>query len=215
MNKVTSLEQAVSRIQDGMTVMVGGFMTCGTPELFIDALVARGVKDLTIICNDGGYPEKGVGKLIATGQVRRLIASHIGLNPEVGKKMNSGELEVELVPQGTLAERIRCGGSGIGGFLTPTGVGTVVAEGKQMMEVGGKTMLLELPLKADVALIMAHQADRAGNLTYRRSMRNFNPPMAMAAEHVIAQVREVLEVGEMDPDLVVTPGVVVDCIVKA
>lgn len=215
MNKVASLEQAVSRIQDGMTVMVGGFMTCGTPELFIDALVARGVKDLTIICNDGGYPEKGVGKLIATGQVRRLIASHIGLNPEVGKKMNSGELEVELVPQGTLAERIRCGGSGIGGFLTPTGVGTVVAEGKQMMEVGGKTMLLELPLKADVALIMAHQADRAGNLTYRRSMRNFNPPMAMAAEHVIAQVREVLEVGEMDPDLVVTPGVVVDCIVKA
>lgn len=215
MNKVTSLEQAVSLVQDGMTLMVGGFMAVGTPELIIDALVEKGVKNLTVICNDAGYPDRGVGKLIHTGQVKKLIASHIGLNPEAGKMMNAGTMEVELVPQGTLAERVRCGGYGIGGFLTPTGVDTVVEEGKQKLEVGGQTYLLELPLKADISLLQAHQADTAGNLVYRRSMRNFNPPMAMAGKTVIAQVREVVEAGQIDPDAVMTPGVVVDHLVKA
>lgn len=214
MSKVTTLEEAMSLIQDGATIMVAGFMAVGTPELFMDALVEKGVKDLTIICNDAGYPEKGVGKLIARRQVKRLIASHIGLNPEAGKQMNAGEMAVELVPQGTLAERIRCGGAGIGGFLTPTGVGTVVEEGKQKLQVEGRTFLLELPLKADVALVFAHQADTMGNLVYRRSMRNFNPPMAMAAETTIALVREVVEAGQIDPDLVITPGVVVNHVVK-
>ncbi|MFZ5814605.1 MAG: acetate CoA-transferase subunit alpha [Bacillota bacterium] len=214
MNKVTSLERAMSLVQDGMTVMVGGFMAVGTPELFMDALAEKGVKDLTIICNDAGFPDRGVGKLIARRQVKRLIASHIGLNPEAGRLMTTGEMEVELVPQGTLAERIRCGGAGIGGFLTPTGVGTVVEEGKQKLEIDGKVYLLELPLKADVALIFAHQADTMGNLVYRRSIRNFNPPMAMAAQTTIALVREVVEAGQIDPDLVMTPGVLVDHIVK-
>jgi acetate CoA/acetoacetate CoA-transferase alpha subunit len=213
MSKTTTLEQAMSLIHDGMTIMVGGFMTVGTPELFIDALVEKGVRDLTIICNDAGLPEKGVGKLIAHRQVKRLIASHIGLNPEAGKLMNSGEMAVELVPQGTLAERIRCGGAGIGGFLTPTGVGTVVEEGKQKVELDGTVYLLERPLKADVSLVFAHQADTMGNLVYRRSMRNFNPPMAMAAETTIALVREVVEAGQIDPDLVMTPGAVVDHVV--
>ncbi|HYF95844.1 MAG TPA: CoA transferase subunit A [Symbiobacteriaceae bacterium] len=215
MSKVTSLEHAMSRIKDAMTVMVGGFMACGTPELFMDALVEKGVKDLTIICNDGGTPTTGVGKLIGRGQVRRLVASHVGLNPEVGRRMNEKSLEVDLIPQGTLAERIRCGGAGIGGFLTPTGFGTIVQDGKQVVEVGGTPYLLELPLHADVALLLAHRADTMGNLIYRRATRNFNPPMATAADLVIAQVREVVEPGEIDPDSVHTPGIFVDFIVTA
>jgi acetate CoA/acetoacetate CoA-transferase alpha subunit len=214
-SKVTSLEHAMSCIRDGMTIMVGGFMVCGTPELFMDALVEKGVKDLTIICNDGGLPGKGIGKLITNGQVKKLIASHVGLNPEVGQRMNNGTMEVELVPQGTLAERIRCGGAGIGGFLTPTGFGTVVQEGKQVIEVGGQPYLLELPLRADVALIGGYRADTMGNLVYRQSTRNFNPPMATAADLVIAQVREVVAPGELDPDFVHTPGIFIDYIVKA
>ncbi|MGE5676094.1 MAG: CoA transferase subunit A [Mycobacterium leprae] len=214
MSKVTSLEHAMSLIHDEMTIMVGGFMATGTPELFMDALVERGVKDLTIICNDGGFPDKGVGKLIVRGQVQRLIASHVGLNPEVGKLMNSGAMQVVLIPQGTLAERIRCAGSGLGGFLTPTGVGTIVAEGKPTMELDGHTYLLERPLKADVALLRAHTADAMGNLVYRRSTRNFNPLMATAADTVIAQVNEVVEIGAIDPDMVMTPGIFVDYLVK-
>lgn len=215
MNKLTTPEQVMSLIQDGMTIMVGGFMANGTPERFMDALVEKGVRDLTIICNDAGLPGKGVGKLISRRQVRKLIASHIGLNPEAGQLMNSGEMEIELIPQGTLAERIRCGGAGLGGFLTPTGVGTVVEQGKQKIELNGVTYLLELPLKADVALLLAHTADEMGNLTYRRSARNFNVPMAMAAATVIAQVREIVPAGAIDPDHVITPGVLVDYIVKA
>ncbi|MFZ5824550.1 MAG: CoA transferase subunit A [Bacillota bacterium] len=214
MNKVTSLEQAMSLIHDGMTIMVGGFMTVGTPELFMDALVEKGVKDLTIICNDAGVPGKGVAKLIATRQVKKLIASHIGLNPEAGRLMNTGEMAVELIPQGTLAERIRSAGAGLGGFLTPTGVGTVVEEGKQKLEIDGRTYLLELPLKADLALVFAHKADTMGNLVYRRSIRNFNPPMAMAATTTIALVREVVGAGEIDPDLIHTPGPLVDYVVS-
>lgn len=215
MSKVTTLEHAMSLIRDSMSILVGGFMAVGTPEPFMDALVESGVQNLTIICNDGGFPDRGVGKLIARGQVSRLIASHVGLNPEVGKRMNDGSMAVELVPQGTLAERIRCGGAGIGGFLTPTGVGTVVEEGKQKLAVGATTYLLEMPLRADVALIYGHKADTSGNIVYRRSMRNFNPCMATAADMVIALVREVVEPGEIDPDLIMTPGIFVDYIVKA
>ena len=216
MSKVTSLDHAMGLIKDDMTLMVGGFMAVGTPELFMDALAERNVKDLTIICNDGGTPTAGVGKLIARGQVRRLIASHVGLNPDVGRLMNgSGGLLVDLIPQGTLAERIRCGGAGLGGFLTPTGVGTVIQEGKSRVTLEGRTYLLELPLKADVALIKAHRADTMGNLLYRRSTRNFNPPMATAAEIAIAQVYEIVEPGQIDPDAVHTPGVFIDYIVKA
>lgn len=215
MSKVTTLEHAMSLIRDGMTVMVGGFMAVGTPEIFMDALVECGVKDLTIICNDGGFPDRGVGKLIARGQVKRLIASHVGLNPDVARHMNAGTMQVDLVPQGTLAEQIRAGGAGLGGFLTPTGVGTVVQQGKQVMELNGITYLLELPLRADVALVGAHMADTMGNLVYRRSTRNFNPPMATAADTVIALVREVVEPGQIDPDSVHTPGIFVNHIVKA
>jgi acetate CoA/acetoacetate CoA-transferase alpha subunit len=214
-NKVTSLEAAMARINDGMTIMVGGFMANGTPEAFMDALAERGVKDLTIICNDAGYPDRGVGKLIARGQVKHLIASHIGLNPEAGRLMTDGGMRVDLIPQGTLAERIRSGGSGLGGFLTPTGVGTVVAEGKPVMMMEGRPYLLELPLKADVALLRAHLGDPMGNLVYRRSTRNFNPPMATAAELAIALVDEVVPVGAIDPDNVHTPGIFVDYIVQA
>ncbi|MDF2629923.1 MAG: atoD [Symbiobacteriaceae bacterium] len=214
-SKVTSLEHAMSLVHDGMTVMVGGFMACGTPELFMDALVEKGVKDLTIICNDGGLPGRGVAKLVSNSQVKKLIASHVGMTPEVGQRMNLGTMAVELIPQGTLVERIRCGGAGIGGFLTPTGFGTVVQEGKQVIEVGGKSYLLELPLRADIALIGGHKADTMGNLIYRRAMRNFNPPMATAADTVIALVREVVEPGEIDPDFVHTPGIFIDYIVKA
>jgi len=215
MSKATGLEHAMSLILDGMSIMVGGFMAAGTPETFMDALVEKGVRDLTIICNDGGLPDKGVGKLILRRQVKRLIASHVGLNPEVARQMNAGEMQVDLIPQGTLAERIRCGGAGLGGFLTPTGVGTVVQEGKQTITIDGRTYLLELPLKADVALLRAHRADTTGNLVYRRSTRNFNPPMAMAADLVIAQVNEIVEPGQIDPDLIHTPGVFVNYIVKA
>lgn len=215
MNKVTSLQAAMSHIHDGMTIMVGGFMAAGTPEAFMDALVERGVKDLTIICNDAGFPDRGVGKLIVRGQVKHLIASHIGLNPEAGRLMTTGAMLVDLIPQGTLAERIRSAGAGLGGFLTPTGVGTVVAEGKQVLMMEGRPYLLELPLKADVALLRAHLGDPMGNLVYRRSTQNFNPPMATAAEVAIALVDEVVPVGAIDPDNVHTPGLFVDYIVQA
>jgi len=214
MNKVTSLDAAMNLIKDGMSIMVGGFMAAGTPEPFMDALVARGVKDLTIICNDAGFPDKGVGKLIANGQVKHLMATHIGLNPMAGKLMNSGAMKVDLIPQGTFAERIRAGGFGIGGFLTPTGVGTVVAEGKQVITLDGRDYLLELPLKADVALLKAHTGDPMGNLVYRRTTKNFNIPMAAAAETTIALVDELAEVGGIDPDVVHTPGVFVNYVVK-
>jgi acetate CoA/acetoacetate CoA-transferase alpha subunit len=205
----------MSHIHDGMTIMVGGFMAAGTPEAFMDALVERGVKDLTIICNDAGFPDRGVGKLIVRGQVKHLIASHIGLNPEAGRLMTTGAMLVDLIPQGTLAERIRSAGAGLGGFLTPTGVGTVVAEGKQVLMMEGRPYLLELPLKADVALLRAHLGDPMGNLVYRRSTQNFNPPMATAAEVAIALVDEVVPVGAIDPDNVHTPGLFVDYIVQA
>ena len=216
-NKIKTADEAVSGIKDGAVIMVGGFMACGTPEILIDALVKKGSKDLTIICNDAGVPGRGVGKLLSNGQIKTLIASHVGLNPEVAERMNTtvaaDKLECILVPQGTLAERIRAGGAGLGGFLTPTGVGTIVAEGKQVIKVDGRDYLLEKPLKADFAFIRGSKTDKSGNTVYNGTTRNFNPMMATAAEHVIVGACEIVEVGEIDPNSVVTSGIFVDTIV--
>ncbi len=224
--QVITAAEAAALVKDGMSVMVGGFMDNGTPEGIIDALVEAGVKDLTIICNDAGFGRKkdketgewtgkarGVGKLIQNGQVKKVVASHVGLNPEFGAKYFAGEIELELVPQGTLAERVRCGGAGLGGFLTPTGVGTEVAEGKEVIVVNGQEFLLELPLHADVALIGGHIADKSGNVRYIGSERNFNPMMATAADLVIVGVSEIVESGAIGADFVETPGIYVDYIV--
>ncbi|MCK9443973.1 MAG: acetate CoA-transferase subunit alpha [Tissierellaceae bacterium] len=214
MNKIISMEEAIAHVKDGMTIMVGGFLGCGSPHRLIDALVEKGVKDLTLICNDSGFADIGVGKLVVNKQIRKLIASHIGTNRETGNQMNAGEMEVVLVPQGTLAEQVRAGGSGLGGFLTPTGVGTVVEEGKQKIEIDGKAYLLELPLRADIALIAGETIDKFGNIVYSGATRNFNHLMATAADTVIVEVEEVVEVGELDPNHVVTPGIFVDYIVN-
>jgi acetate CoA/acetoacetate CoA-transferase alpha subunit len=209
--------EAVSKIGDGATIMIGGFMATGTPEILIDALVARGSRNLTVICNDAGVPGRGTGKLLSNGQIKTLIASHVGLNPEVAQRMNTDavedRLECILVPQGTLAERIRAGGTGLGGFLTPTGVGTIVAEGKQTLSIAGREYLLEMPLKADVALIRCSEIDEFGNAVYNKATRNFNPLMAMAADYVIAGACNILKVGAIDPNNVVTSGIFVDAIV--
>lgn len=214
MNKLVSIEQAVDQIKDGMTVMIGGFLGVGNPHKLIDALVEKGVKDLTIIANDTAFPEVGIGKLVVNKQAKKIIASHIGTNPETGRQMNEKEAEVVLVPQGTLAEQIRAGGAGLGGFLTPTGIGTIVEEGKQKIEVDGKEYLLELPLKADIALVAGSIVDKKGNVYYSKSTRNFNPLIAMAADVVIVEAEKVVEVGELDPNNVITPGVFVDYIVR-
>lgn len=211
MSKTITCKQAVELIKDGMTIMVGGFMTCGTPMQLMDEIAASGVKNLTAICNDGGFPGKGLGALLTAGALKSLITSHVGLNPDVAAGMNDGSLEVTLVPQGTLAEQIRAAGAGLGGFLTPTGVGTVVEEGKQRMTVDGREYLLELPLKADVALLCGHKVDRAGNIYYRGSTRNFNPLMATAADVVIVLADELVE--EIQPEHVHTPGLFVDYII--
>ena len=218
-NKVReSADEAVSVIGDGATVMIGGFMACGTPEILVDALVKKGVKGLTVICNDAGVPGRGVGKLLANGQIKTLIGSHFGLNPEVARRMNTDvaadKLECVMIPQGTFAERIRAGGSGLGGFLTPTGFGTIIAEGKQVITIEGKNYLLELPLKADFALIRASTADTFGNITYNGTTRNFNPLMAAAAGYVIAGTCKIVDVGQIDPNNIVTSGILVDAIVE-
>lgn len=202
-------EAAAKLIPDGASVMVGGFMGVGSPDRLIDALVARGARGLTLIGNDTARPSVGVGKLIDAGCVACARVSHIGTNPTTQKLMIAGEMEVELIPQGTLAERIRAGGSGLGGVLTPTGVGTVVAEGKPLVEVDGASFLLEKPLRADFAILRAHEADYFGNLAYRLTAANFNPVMAFAADCVIAEPDEIVPVGVIPPDAVRTPGVLV------
>lgn len=210
MNKIISIEEISSILTDGMTIMAGGFMGVGTPQELVNAMLEADVRDITLIANDTAFIETGVGPLIVNKRVKKVIASHIGTNPETGKQMIAGELEVELVPQGTLAERVRAGGSGLGGVLTPTGVGTVVEEGKEKITVDGREYLLEKPLRAEVALLKAYKADKAGNLIYHRSARNFNPLMALAADLVIVQVEKIVEIGEIDPDEVMTPGILVD-----
>jgi len=217
-NKVlNSANEAIAPIRDGSVIMVGGFMACGTPEILIDALVEKGVKNLTVICDDGGWPDKGVGKLLANGQVKRLIASHVGLNPEVARRSNTDveadKLELTLVPQGTLAERVRAGGAGLGGVLTPTGVGTVIAEGKQVINIDGKDYLLEKPLHAEFALIKASLIDKFGNTVFYGTTKNFNPMMATAADYVIAGACEIVEIGGIDPNAVHLSGIFVDAIV--
>lgn len=212
--KMTSYSDFVSKIHDGASIMVGGFMNIGTPEGIIDAILASDVKDLTIICNDAGLPGVGVGKLIDANKVKKLIASHIGLNPIAGQKMAAEEMIVELIPQGTLAERIRAGGTGLGGFLTPTGLGTIVQEGKKVLEVDGKKYLLEKPLKADFAILLGHKVDKKGNTIYRLTTRNFNPLMAMAAETVAVEAREIVEIGSLDPDAIVTQHIFIDHILQ-
>jgi acetate CoA/acetoacetate CoA-transferase alpha subunit len=203
-------EAAASMIPEAASLMIGGFMAVGTPERMIDAIVARGVGGLTVIANDTAMPGRGIGKLISAGLVRHVIASHIGLNPETQAKMISGEITCELVPQGTLIERIRAGGMGLGGVLTPTGLGTEVEEGKQVVTVDGNRFLVETPLKADFALIGAWQADYVGNLSYMLTAHNFNPIIALAGRTVIAEADSIVPVGVIPPDAVKTPGVLVD-----
>ncbi|MSU00169.1 acetate CoA-transferase subunit alpha [Tissierella pigra] len=214
MNKVVSIDEAISHIKDGMTIMVGGFLGCGSPHKLIDALVEKGVKNLTLICNDSGFTDIGVGKLVVNKQIKKLIASHIGTNKETGNQMNSGEMEVVLVPQGTLAEQVRAGGVGLGGFLTPTGVGTVIEEGKEKIVIDGKTYLLEKPLRADIALVAGETVDKYGNIVYYGATRNFNTLMATAADTVIVEAERVVEVGDIDPNHVVTPGIFINYIVN-
>lgn len=211
-NKTVTAEQAVSGIKDGAVIMFGGFLGCGTPEVLIDALLEKGVKDITVICNDTATPTTGVGRLVAAKRVRKVIASHIGTNPETGAQMNSGETEVELIPQGTLAERIRCAGYGLGGVLTPTGLGTEAEKGKEVIVSDGKSYLLEKPLKADFAILGASLADKSGNLFFKGTTKNFQPLMATAADTVIVYAEKLVETGEIDPDTVDTPGIFVDYI---
>jgi acetate CoA/acetoacetate CoA-transferase alpha subunit len=208
-----TLEKAVALVPDGASVMVGGFMGVGTPERVIDELVRQGKRDLTVIANDTAMPGVGIGKLVRAKLVRKAIVSHIGLNPETQQQMIAKEMEVDLVPQGTLIERIRAGGYGLGGILTPTGVGTVVEEGKQKLAVGGKDYLVEIALRADFALVNAFLADYLGNLAYALTARNFNPVIAMAADTVIVDADNIVPVGVIAPDHVVTPGSIVNYLV--
>jgi acetate CoA/acetoacetate CoA-transferase alpha subunit len=211
--KTVSAAEAVAIIPDGSTLMIGGFMGVGTPERLIDELVRRGKRDLTVIANDTAVPGQGIGKLVDAGLVSRTIASHIGLNPETQKQMLAGKMAVHLVPQGTLIERIRAAGFGLGGVLTPTGVGTVVEEGKQKVQVNGKAYLIETALHAQFALIDAFLADYLGNLSYALTARNFNPVIAMAADTTIVTAEHIVPVGLIAPDHVVTPAPLIDYLV--
>jgi acetate CoA/acetoacetate CoA-transferase alpha subunit len=211
--QTVSLEQSVALIPDGASLMIGGFMAVGTPERVIEEIVRQKKHDLTVIANDTAMPGKGIGKLVHAKLLRKIIVSHIGLNPDTQQQMMAGELKVELVPQGTLIERIRAGGHGLGGILTQTGIGTPVESGKQRIDVNGKTYLLETALRADFALVQAFIADYLGNLSYALTARNFNPIIAMAADTVIANVDNIVPVGVVSPDHVVTPAPVVDYVV--
>ncbi|MTK12239.1 MAG: acetate CoA-transferase subunit alpha [Clostridiaceae bacterium] len=214
MNKIVKPEDLKPIFKDGMSIMIGGFLGCGTPHKIIDLLIQLNIKDLTIIANDTSYVDKGIGRLVVNKQVKKVIASHIGTNSETGRLMNLGEMEVELVPQGTLIERIRAGGSGLGGVLTPTGVGTTIEEGKQKIRIQDKDYLLELPLKADLSIIRGTIVDESGNTFYRGTTRNFNPIIAMAGEKVIVEAEKIVKIGQLNPDYVTTPGVLVDYIIE-
>jgi acetate CoA/acetoacetate CoA-transferase alpha subunit len=208
-----SLGQTVRMIPDGASVMIGGFLGVGTPERIVDEIVRQRKRDLTVIANDTATPDRGIGKLVAAKVLRKAIVSHIGTNPETQRQMMAGDLEVELVPQGTLIERIRAGGFGLGGVLTQTGIGTPAELGKQRIEVDGKLYLLETALRADFALVQAFIADYLGNLSYALTARNFNPVIAMAAETVIVSADNIVPVGVISPDHVVTPAPIVDYLV--
>jgi acetate CoA/acetoacetate CoA-transferase alpha subunit len=211
--RTVSVEEAVAMIPNGARLMVGGFMDVGTPERLVDELVRQHKSELSLICNDAAMPGKGVGKLIDAALVSTLTASHIGLNPKVQAQMLANKIAVDLVPQGTLVERIRAGGCGLGGVLTPTGVGTIVEGDKRQIAIGGKTFLLETALRSDFALIHAFLADYLGNLAYALTARNFNPVMAMAADTVIVTAEHIVPVGVIAPDHVITPAPLVDYLV--
>jgi acetate CoA/acetoacetate CoA-transferase alpha subunit len=212
--KLISKEKFAELIKDDMVLMIGGFLNCGTPETLVDIILQKGVKNLTIIANDTSFPDKGIGRLVAAKLVKRVITSHIGTNPETGKQMVEGTLAVDLVPQGTLIEQIRAGGMGMGGFLTPTGVGTPVEKGKKKMTIDGCDYLLELPLKADIALIKGHKVDHAGNVVYHATARNFNPVMAFAAKTVVVETPQIVETGSLTPESIITPAPLVDYVYK-
>ncbi len=206
--------EAAALVPDGATIMVGGFGVCGIPENLVAALYARGTRDLTIVSNNAGIDGFGVGRLLAARQIRKMISTYVGENKEFERQYLAGELEVDLVPQGTFSERMRAAGAGIGGFFTPTGYGTLVAEGKETRVIDGRNYVFELPLRADFALVRAWKGDRLGNLVYRKTARNFNPVMATAGRVTIAEVEQLVEPGEIDPDQVVTPGIFVQHVVK-
>jgi len=215
MNKVLkSADEAVARIPDGASIMLGGFGLCGLPENLLNALHARGTRNLTIISNNPGVDEFGIGILVKAKQVAHFIGSYVGENKEFERQAIAGEIEYTLVPQGTFAERIRAAGAGIGGFFTPTGYGTMVAEGKETRVIAGRNCVLEAPLHADFAFVKAYKGDTKGNLIYRKTARNFNPVMATAAKVTFAEVEENVEPGQLDPDAIVTPGIYVACILK-
>jgi acetate CoA/acetoacetate CoA-transferase alpha subunit len=211
--QTVSLEQTVTMIPDGASLMIGGFMAVGTPERIVDEIVRQKKRNFTVIANDTASPGRGIGKLVAAKLVRKAIVSHIGLNPETQRQMTAGELEVELVPQGTLIERIRAGGYGLGGVLTQTGIGTMVEKGKQQIKVEGKNYLLEVALRADFALVHAFLVDYLGNLSYALTARNFNPIIAMAAGTVVVDADNIVPIGVMSPDHIVTPAPLVDYLV--
>lgn len=211
--RIIKLEEVAELIRPGSTLMIGGFLGVGTPENIIDKLVEKGIRDLVVIGNDTAFEDRGIGKLVKSKLCRKVIVSHIGTNPETQRQMIAGEMEVELVPQGTLAERVRAGGAGLGGILTPTGVGTVVENGKRVIEIDGKKYLLELPIRADFALIKAKKCDYYGNLVYNLTATNFNPLMALAADIVIVEAEEIVPVGTLPPDEIKTPGILVDYVV--
>nr|WP_307847809.1 CoA transferase subunit A [Metabacillus bambusae] len=214
-NKVGSIEDSMFRIQDGCTIMFGGFGGIGNPPTVINGILEKGVNDLTLIGNDSGFPDIGIGRLVSQGRASRLIVSHIGSNPVAGQLMMEGKMKVEFSPQGTLAERIRAGGVGLGGILTDIGLDSMVEEGKQKVTVNGREYLLESALTADIAIVYAKKADTFGNLIYETSARNTNPLVAMAGRYTIAEVEEIVEVGELDPEMIVTPGIYVDLVVQS
>lgn len=213
MSKIIPISEIQKFLFDGMTIMSGGFMGIGTPSRIVQAILDANIKDITLICSDTALVDTGVGPLVVNNRVKKVIASHIGTNPETGKKMIAGEIEVELVPQGTFAERIRAGGAGLGGFLTPTGIGTIVEQGKQKIQVEGVDYLLELPLKADLAIIKANVSDEIGNLIYDGAARNFNPIMALAGNTVIVEADNIVNTGDLDSNQIMTPATLVDHII--
>jgi acetate CoA/acetoacetate CoA-transferase alpha subunit len=210
MKQAIKAEEAAELIPDGATLLIGGFMGVGTPQRIIDAIVAKGSRNLTVVANDTAMPDRGIGKLISADCISKVVASHIGLNPETQQKMISGEIEVDLVPQGTLVERIRAAGVGLGGILTPTGIGTLIEDGKERITVDGQDFLLETPIHGDFALIASYRADYVGNLEYSLTAHNFNPVMALAGKTVIAEPHSIVPVGVISPDSVKTPGILVD-----
>ncbi len=213
MNKVVAnADEAIRNLQDGASIMMGGFGLCGIPENLIAAVRRKGIKNLTVMSNNAGVDDFGIGLLLQTRQVKKMVSTYVGENKLFEQQVLKGELEAELIPQGTFAERMRAGGAGLGGFFTPTGYGTPVAEGKETRDINGKMYVFEKPLRAQFAFIKAWKGDPWGNLVYRRTARNFNPVMATAADYVIAEVEELVKVGELDPALVHTPGIYVNAI---